>query len=115
MTGGQHFSRSQSTGTDWTSLTEQAETMIRLWRHPYGSRERIRRFQEEKLRLLLGRAYERVAHYRRRFEEAGVDPSSVRSAADLIRLPVTTKADFRTQPIADLVARGVDVRQLLLR
>jgi len=96
-------------------LREQTDTMVRLWRHPRGPRERVRRFQDEKLRILLAHAYEHVARYRKLFEDAGVEPSQIRSAGDLVRLPITTKTDFRERPLVDLVARGVDVRRLLLR
>ena len=40
-------------------------------------------------------AYDNVAHYRRKFDAAGVKPSDCRSLADLAKFPFTTKADLR--------------------
>ena len=94
---------------------ERLDTIARLWRHPRASREELIQFQNRKLRLLVAHAFANVPHYRRRFDEAGIRPSDIRSVADLARLPVTTKADLRNQPLSDIVARGVDPRRLILR
>jgi phenylacetate-CoA ligase len=57
--------------------------------------EALRRLQLERLQGSLGHAYEKVPHYRRKFDEAGVKPSDCRSLRDLARFPFTTKADLR--------------------
>lgn len=57
--------------------------------------DRIREIQEEKLRrFLTGQVYPFHPHYRRLFDESGVDPMSVRTVADLQRLPFTCKEDI---------------------
>src|SRR5689334_20323830 len=55
----------------------------------------LRRLQLERLQWSLAHAYENVAHYRKKFDAAGVKPSDCRSLADLARFPFTTKADLR--------------------
>ena len=55
----------------------------------------LRRLQLERLQWSLGQAYENVAHYRRKFDAAGVKPQDCRSLEDLARFPFTTKADLR--------------------
>jgi len=50
-------------------------------------------------------AYAEVPHWRRVFDEAGLDPRSVASAADLSRLPLLTKAEVRRLG-PELVAAG---------
>jgi phenylacetate-CoA ligase len=50
--------------------------------------------QLERLKRTVAYVYERVPPYRRKLDEAGVTPASVRSLADLHRLPFTTKDDF---------------------
>jgi phenylacetate-CoA ligase len=97
------------------SRFEHAHTLAHLWRNPGRSRERLERFRDRKLRFLVAHAHDRVAYYRELFEKAGVRPADVRCAADLERVPVSTKADFRERPLGDLVARGVDADRLLLR
>ncbi len=55
----------------------------------------LRALQLSSLRATLGRVYERVPHYRRAFDAAGVHPDDLASLADLARFPLTTKADLR--------------------
>ncbi|MGN6246500.1 MAG: AMP-binding protein, partial [Motilibacteraceae bacterium] len=57
--------------------------------------EQLRALQLERLKAVLARAYERVPHYRRAFDEAGAHPADLHELADLARFPVTTKADLR--------------------
>jgi len=54
----------------------------------------LRRLREERLRRLVLHAARHVPFWRRRFDDAGVDPASVRCEEDLRRLPVTTKAEL---------------------
>ena len=61
---------------------------------PYDRGE-LEALQLERLRATLRTAYDRVPHYRRAFDDAGVAPDEVTSLADLARFPFTTKADLR--------------------
>lgn len=54
----------------------------------------IRKLQDRKLRLLVRHAYQNVSLYREKFDEAGVRPDSIRSVADISRLPIIDKKDF---------------------
>ena len=60
-----------------------------------ASVEELRDLQLQRLRWSLRHAYQRVPHYRRAFEVAGVHPEDLREPADLARFPFTTKADLR--------------------
>jgi phenylacetate-CoA ligase len=51
--------------------------------------------QRRRLKRSLAHAYERVPHYRRKFEEAGVTPDSLGSLADIAHFPFTLKSDLR--------------------
>jgi phenylacetate-CoA ligase len=51
--------------------------------------------QLERLKWSLQHAYERVPHYRRKFDAAGVTPADLGTLADLARFPFTTKHDLR--------------------
>jgi phenylacetate-CoA ligase len=59
------------------------------------SREQIAQLQLERLQVAANRAWERVAFYRRRFEEMGLMPEHIRSLDDLRLLPFTVKEDLR--------------------
>jgi phenylacetate-CoA ligase len=51
--------------------------------------------QVERMKILLRRVYESVDTYRRKFDEAGFDPTSFSSLADMRRIPFTVKDDLR--------------------
>jgi phenylacetate-CoA ligase len=61
----------------------------------YASVDELRSLQLERLRASLRHAWERVPHYRQRFEQAGVHPDDLRSLDDLARFPFTSKTDLR--------------------
>jgi phenylacetate-CoA ligase len=63
--------------------------------YEFASRDEIERLQLDRLWATLGRAYERVPHYRTKFDAAGVRPEDLRELADLARFPLTTKEDLR--------------------
>ncbi|WP_405401629.1 phenylacetate--CoA ligase PaaK [Streptomyces sp. NBC_01104] len=69
-----------------TALLDAAERM---------GREELEALQLERLRATLRHAYDRVGHYRKAFDLAGLRPDDCRSLADLARFPFTTKADLR--------------------
>ena len=60
-----------------------------------ASRDEIVALQLDRLKWSVRHAYENVAFYRRRFDEAGVHPDDLRDLADLARFPFTTKQDLR--------------------
>ena len=51
--------------------------------------------QVERMRGLLRRVYDNVATYRRMFDDAGFDPDSFSSLADMRHVPFTVKDDLR--------------------
>ena len=60
-----------------------------------ASRDEIAALQLARLRATLERVYDNVAHYRRRFDEAGVSPADLGSLDDLAKFPFTVKEDLR--------------------
>jgi phenylacetate-CoA ligase len=70
------------------------------WRSP----DELAARAASQLRALLVHAYRHVSHYRKLFDEAGVEPAAIRGVEDLPRVPITTKAALRASPLADVVA-----------
>ena len=68
----------------------------------------LERLQLGRLQALVARLRERVPLYRERFARAGVTAESIRSLADLRRLPFTTSADLRDTYPAGLLAVPMD-------
>jgi phenylacetate-CoA ligase len=60
-----------------------------------ASRDEIAALQLQRLQASLRRAYDKVPHYRRKFEAHGVHPDDLQSLADLARFPLSSKADLR--------------------
>ncbi|WP_416340866.1 phenylacetate--CoA ligase family protein [Thermodesulfobacterium commune] len=54
----------------------------------------LKALQLEKLKKVVTLVYERVPHYRKKFEEAKVKPEDIKSLEDVVRLPFTTKEDL---------------------
>ncbi|MBP7828767.1 MAG: phenylacetate--CoA ligase family protein [Kiritimatiellae bacterium] len=71
--------------------------------------ERLRAWQDERLRALVRYAYEQVPYYRDLFDREGLKPGDIRGAPDLVRIPPLTKelvreraADLRSREFARL-------------
>lgn len=58
------------------------------------SEERLRRYQWQKIKRLLGYAYGKLPFYRRRFDAARLHPGSVQNFQDFLRVPTFTKRDL---------------------
>ncbi|MGA7610173.1 MAG: phenylacetate--CoA ligase, partial [Xanthobacteraceae bacterium] len=59
-----------------------------------ASIDALRALQVARLKSALHTCYERVPHYRRKFDAAGVHPSDLKQLDDLARFPFTSKDDL---------------------
>jgi phenylacetate-CoA ligase len=60
-----------------------------------ASVDELRAVQLTRLKAALRHAYERVPHYKAKFDQAGVHPDDLRALADLAKFPLTGKDDLR--------------------
>jgi phenylacetate-CoA ligase len=60
-----------------------------------ASRDEIAALQLERMRWSVKHAYDNVAHYRAKFDAAGVHPDDLKELKDIARFPFTTKQDLR--------------------
>ena len=60
-----------------------------------ASLDELHGLQLERLRRTLAHACDKVPHYRKAFDAAGIRPGDLRDLADLAKFPFTTKADLR--------------------
>src|ERR1700691_6569890 len=58
-------------------------------------RNELLALQLDRLNQTVTRAYERVPHYKKKLDAAGVHPSDLKALADLASFPFTTKEDLR--------------------
>jgi phenylacetate-CoA ligase len=72
------------------------------------SRADLEQLQLGRLQALVTRLHQQVPFYRERFVEAGITAASIKSLADLRRLPFTSSADLRDTYPAGLLAVPMD-------
>ncbi|HUK50521.1 MAG TPA: hypothetical protein VLV18_05750, partial [Terriglobales bacterium] len=57
--------------------------------------KQLQSIQEKGIRRIVNYAYRNVPFYKKRLDDAGVKPSSVRNVDDLQKVPFTVKTDLR--------------------
>ena len=57
-------------------------------------RKELLEFQNERLQIVVNQAYSHVDFYRKKFDEAGVNPDDIKNLEDLKRIPFTTRKDL---------------------
>ena len=83
--------------------------LFRLIRNQWLSPSEIEEIQRSKLRAIIRHSYENVDYYRQLFDSVGVKPEDIRDKNDLLRIPVTTKAQLQKQPIGKITAKGINL------
>jgi phenylacetate-CoA ligase len=76
-----------------------------------ASRDELHALQLQRLKDTLHQAYDRVPHYKKKLDAAGIHPSDLKTLTDLAKFPFTTKDDLRQNypfgmfavPMADMV------------
>jgi len=61
----------------------------------YLPRQQLRLLQSQRLRQVVGQAYEHVSLYRQRMNKHALTPAQIRGVDDIGKLPFTAKADLR--------------------
>ncbi|TRZ80614.1 phenylacetate--CoA ligase family protein [bacterium] len=74
--------------------------------------KKLERFQEKRLRQVVKYAYDFVPFYHQFFKEAGINPSAIKSAKDLSKLPLVEKDVFRRQVPQKLVSKEFSFNKL---
>lgn len=78
-----------------------------LMKSQWWPKEKLEKFQNERLRIIIKHAYENVPYYRRIFDERGLKPKDIQTKEDLKLLPVLTKEDVRKH-FNELIAKNAD-------
>jgi phenylacetate-CoA ligase len=71
----------------------------------------LRQYQNERLREIVGYAYENVPLYHCKFSQAGLKPSDIETVEDLKKLPMTSKDDIRRN-LREAVSQEYSVSRL---
>ena len=81
-------------------------------RRLYWDRDKLRKYQEKRLRAVVKYAYENVPFYHANFREMGVKPDDVKCLDDLSKLPLIRKSELRQVPPRQRVSREFDIERL---
>ena len=60
-----------------------------------ASKDELQALQLQRLKTTLQHAYDNVPHYRKSFDDLGIQPTDLTSLSDLSKFPFTTKNDLR--------------------
>jgi phenylacetate-CoA ligase len=71
--------------------------------------------QIRKFRELAEHAYRNVSFYHKKFAEAKIIPSNIRTLDDIAKVPVTTRAEIQAAPMGEVVARNIDPKKCVTR
>jgi len=74
----------------------------------------VESWQTERLRALVGHAYENVPYYRRLFDGVSLRPRHIQKLSDLVNIPISTREAVQSVPPEDLIARGYKLERLLV-
>ena len=85
------------------------ELLAWLKQSEWWSRDKLREYQEARLRDLIRHAFESVPYYRRVMGERGLGPNDIQTIDDLRKLPILTKEIVRRNG-NDMVSRAVRSR-----
>jgi len=96
---------------EWIARRRFLNKLQFLEESQWWSSQELQEFQANKLKRLLDFAYARNPFYRRRFQEAGIAPNSIKDFQDLKRIPVLTKEDV-THSLQELRSIGFGEKDL---
>lgn len=65
------------------------------------------KLQENKLKVLLRHAYNKVDYYKRLFDRAGINPEDIKTIYDLNKIPITSRNELQVLTKNEIIAKGV--------
>jgi phenylacetate-CoA ligase len=83
-----------------------------MMKRAYWEHDKLRDYQNEKLRQIVKYAFENSRFYHEKLKEAGVRPENVQTVEDLNKLPIVRKSELRTRASHDVVSSEFDMADL---
>ncbi len=80
----------------------------------YSDPKDLRAYQNRKLRSILLNAYSFSPFYHRKFDEAKIDPASIRTIEDLSKMPIIRKEELKKNP-EDVISTRFDKSDLIIQ
>lgn len=89
-------------------MLSELRNIHQLRKNAWKSRLELEQIQNEKLRALIKHAYQNVRFYQEAFNERNLCPDDIKTAHDLVKLPVVRKKDIQQRP-QDFIAKNYDI------
>ena len=86
--------------------------LAKAMKRPYWDRNRLRTYQEKKLRSVVKYAQNYVPFYHEKFRKVGVIPGDIKTLEDLAKLPIVRKDEMRNEKPRRLVSMEFDINKL---
>ena len=84
--------------------------LYQFQKNTWKSRSELEDIQSKKLRALIKHAYQNVRFYREAFIERNLHPDDIKTAHDLVKLPIVRKKVLQQRP-QDFIARNYNIKQ----
>lgn len=82
-----------------------------MMKRAFWNRNKLRKYQNRKLRKIVKHAYENSLFYHRKFRQVGIRPEEIRTIEDLNKLPIIRKEELKKN-LSDAVSKNYDVADL---
>ena len=94
-----------------TNYLRALHYLYSMKKRAYWNSKKLLEFQNRQLRRIIRYAYENSSFYNRRFRQTGVSPDEIKTAKDLVKLPLVRKEDM-AQNVREIVSRRFEVDRL---
>ena len=81
-------------------------------RRLHWTEDRLRKYQEKKIRSVVRYAYQKVPFYHKKFREANISPYDIKTLDDLTKVPIAEKDEIRNAPTSELVSKDFSIKGL---
>jgi len=85
-----------------------------LLKSQWWDKEKLEKYQNNKLKILIHHSYENVEYYKRLFKNNNLKPNDIRTKNDLLKIPPLTKKMIRKYAATSLVANNIPKRRTLM-
>lgn len=83
---------------DFCLIIMGSDDIINLEESQWWDFEKLREFQNKRLRIIMDYAYNNVKGYKKIFDDVNISPEDIKSISDLKKLPIITRKIFRNNP-----------------
>lgn len=96
-------------------VLQSLQCLFELNRTQWMKKADAEKRQNKRLRSIIKHAYSNVEFYNRKFKEAGIKLSDIRTVSDLHKIPFTYKSEIQKLPEQEILAKNVNVRKIIAK